>query len=114
LEEVRVASRWRADQDEWVEDFQKITSSENLSRIRDMMESRGSILVAHWIYRGGGSPVRVVFDDFGEFMAYVQTAAAGGDALDVWLVEDLCTPSNRFATGMVPDLDGRTPRRGSY
>lgn len=114
VEELRVPARWRVEEDEWVTEGRKITSEEGLDRIREAMDSRGSILVEHWIHRGSQAPARLVFDEFEDFVEYLQRDSAGGDAVDVWLVQELCTRENRFEWGKVPDLDGSTPRRGVY
>jgi hypothetical protein len=114
LEEIRLSARWRSEEDEWIAESEPVTSTEGLARLQEAMESRGSVLVAHWRYRGGAAPVHSVFDVFEDFVAYLHGAAAGGDALDIWLVQELCTPANRFVQGKVPDLDGCTPRKGSY
>ena len=114
MDEIRVNSRWRAPQDDWRPDGRKIDSANNLKAIRHVLENRGSIIVEHWLYRGASAPERKAFDDFDDFIEYVQTQAHGGDAIDVWSMHDLCTPENRLADGKVSDLDGCVPKGGAY
>lgn len=114
MDEIRIQARWRVTDDEWVKDGRKLTSVERLDRIRKAMESRGSILVEHWRLRGGQAPARLVIDEFEDFVEYIQKEVAGGDAVDIWLVHELCTAENRFEWGKVPDVDGYTPQRGAY
>lgn len=114
MDEIRKQARWRAPQDDWRSDGRKIVNSENLNTIRDVLENRGCIIVEHWFYRGASAPERRIFDDFDEFLDYVRSHAYGGDAIDVWSMHDLCTPTNRIAQGKVPDLDGCVPSHGAY
>jgi len=106
-------ARWRVEEDDWRSDGRNIVSPENLAAIREVLH-RGCVIVEHWLYRGTSAPTRKVFDDFDEFIEYLQTHTHGGDAIDVWSMVDLCTPENRIAEGKVPDLDGCVPRSGAY
>lgn len=114
MEEIRVKSRWRADQDRWSSDGSRITSAENLATIRDAIENRDVIVVEHWFYRGGNAPDRMIFDDFEDFVGDIKNKTSGGDAIDVWLMHEHCKPENRFLEGKIPDEDGCVPEGGAY
>jgi len=114
MKEIRVKARSRAPAHCWSITGSKITSPENLEAIRDAIENRGSIIVEHWLFCGASAPNRVVFDEFDEFVEYIQTKTSGGDCLDIWLMHEHCKPENRFLEGMVPDEDGCIPEKGAY
>jgi|CXWL01.1.fsa_nt_gi hypothetical protein len=114
MDEIRTQARWRAEQDEWRSDGSKIVAPEKLATIREALETKGCIVVEHWLYRGASAPERMIFDDFQKFQEYLRTKTSGGDAIDVWSMHEVCTPQNRVAEGKVPDLDGRVPTGGAY
>lgn len=114
MDEIRVQARWRAEQDDWRPDGSKIVAPEKLAIIREVLETKGCIVVEHWLYRGSSAPERTIFDDFQKFEEYLRTKTSGGDAIDVWSMREVCTPQNRVAEGKVPDLDGRVPAGGAY
>ena len=74
----------RPEADDWTSDGRKILSSDNLEIIRKTLEDEGPIIVEHWHYRGGGSPHRFVFEDWENFVAYVQGNSRIGDDFHVW------------------------------
>jgi hypothetical protein len=56
----------------------------------------------------------MVFDTYEDFTEFLRTRTSGGDAVDVWSMEDLCMPENRLAEGKVPDEAGCVPEGGAY
>ena len=107
-------TRWRNEGDSWSTEGSKITSSENLEAIRNVLEKEGPILVKHWFYRGGSGPDNLVFDEFEEFLAYLNEHTYAGDAIDVWSVWRICKTESRIAEGKCPDEKGHTPKGGAY
>ncbi len=65
-------ARWRSEQHRWSTSGSKITSPENLEAIRDAIENRDVIIVEHWFFCGASAPDRMVFDDFDDFVDYIQ------------------------------------------
>jgi hypothetical protein len=105
---------YRFEPDEWTLDGQKILSDENLKAIRAMLDDVGAIIVEHRFYRGSRAPDRFVFDDFDDFLEYVNSRSRPGDAFYIWSFEELCKDENTLAYGKYPDVDGCVPKRGSY
>jgi len=100
--------------DDWTTEGAKITDPEQLEAIRKTFEDVGSVIVAHWFYRGASAPDRFVFDNFEQFTEYLDAHAHAGDIIDVWSVEAVCKRDNRLAGGKCPDDAGRIPKRGAY
>ena len=107
-------TRWRSESDEWSATGKKIDSSENLELIRKVLKDEGPIVVEHWYYRGATAPDRHVFEDFDEFVKYLNQKTAAGDAIHVWNFSRVCTNENELASGKCPDENGEVPRRGAY
>lgn len=113
-EEIRVKSRWRDESDNWTKKASKIVDLSKLKAIEHVLETKGCIIVEHWIYRGSSAPNRLIFDDFDDFYQYLKTKTNAGDQIDAWSMHDLCLSGNRIAEGKVPDLDGCVPEGGVY
>ena len=107
-------SRFRNDADDWNPDGSKITSPEKLQAIKDTLEDNGPVIVEHWHYRGGCSPDRFIFEDYDEFLTWLQERTFAGDAVDVWSWETVCKWEQRLAEGKCPDDQGHVPRGGAY
>lgn len=103
----------RLPQDEWGFEAPAITSPERLSAIKEALD-QSPIIVEHWFFRGGCAPSRLIFEDYEEFLAYLKTRTAPGDAIHVWRYDLLCRDDNSLAHGKYPDADGMTPKRGAY
>jgi hypothetical protein len=103
----------RYEPDEWALDGEKITSADNLTKIRDAAD-RGGIIVRHWFYRGSRCPDIRGFTDFEEFQAYLDEHSTPGDAFDIWSFSESCDFDRTLAKGKVPDTDGCVPKRGAY
>ena len=106
-------TKWRSENDDWMQEGRKIASPENLEIIRQTLE-KAPIIVEHRFYRGSSSPDRFVFDDFDDFMEYLNTKAFAGDAIYIWNFSDLCRDDNSIANGKCPAEDGRVPKKGTY
>ncbi len=103
----------RYEPDGWTLDGEKITSPENLSRVRAAAD-RGGIIVRHWFYRGARCPDIRGFSDFDEFEGYLSEHARPGDAFEIWSFADVCDFDRALAKGKLPDADGCVPKRGAY
>ena len=90
-----------------------IISQEQLAEIAAALE-RSVIILEHWFYRRASSPARRFFEEYGDFLHYVNGEARPGDASDVWEFSDVCRDSNRIASGKYPDKQGRVPHKGAY
>jgi hypothetical protein len=100
--------------DGWSHEGPDITSPENLQKIKDTLNSKGSIIVEHWHYRGSTSPSRLIFDDYDEFLTYLNAEGHAGDIVDLWAMHDLCTRENVLLSAKCPDDEGRVPKTGAY
>jgi hypothetical protein len=98
----------------WTKDGRSILSDESLAAVRRILDTKGSVIVEHRVYCGGGNPARLVFDDFEEFTDYLSTKARAGDNILVWSYEDLCRDENVVVQAKYPDTDGCVPTGGAY
>jgi len=103
----------RYEPDGWTLDGEKITSSDNLTKIRQAADD-GGIIVRHWFYRGSRCPDIRGFTDFAEFQSYLDEQAKPGDAFDIWSFAAVCDFDRALAKGKFPDSDGCVPKRGAY
>ena len=105
--------RHRVESDEWTLEGRNITESDSFETIRKTIE-KAPIIVEHWFYRASTSPDRFVFEDFDDFMNYLNSKAAAGDDIYVWNFSEVCKYENTIAQGKCPADDGCTPRKGAY
>lgn len=108
-----MANMVHRDRDVWRKDGKNILDPKTIEVIRSCLES-GPIIVEHWFYCSAISPVRMVEDDFEEFLSYIERNAFPGDAFFVWSFSDLCQDGNSIAAGKCPDSEGRVPDKGAY
>jgi hypothetical protein len=104
---------FRLEEDRWTAQGRSILSAERLEAIRRCLEN-SPIIVEHWYYRAGRSPVRMIFDDMENFEHYLSEQARPGDAFHVWEFSSLCRDENALTDGKFPDDDGCVPERGAY
>lgn len=103
-----------SDKDEWTTEGAKITSPDNLANIKRVLEDEAPVIVEHWFYRRASSAERFVFDDYEDFMKYLNENARAGDIVNVWNFGKTCTDENMLAQGKCPDDEDRVPRKGAY
>jgi hypothetical protein len=107
-------TRWRSEADEWSLEGAKIIAPENLAAIQMVLEEKGPIILEHWFYRGSSAPDRLFFEDFEDFMEYVENKSWAGDLLYVWSFADVCKHEEPLAVGKCPDEHGFIPKGGAY
>ena len=98
----------------WSAEGRNILGEDRMSAIRKVLEDKGPVIVEHWFYYGSRAPERIVFDDYEQFVEYLNTKARPGDAFHVWDFADLCRHDNTPVNGKYPDAEGRVPARGAY
>ncbi|HSS97799.1 MAG TPA: hypothetical protein VLK33_12250 [Terriglobales bacterium] len=106
-------TRFFLEADDWTTDGAKITAPETLQSIQKTLEE-APIVIEHWFYRGSSAPDRIIFDDFDDFMEYLNCKASAGDKIYIWNFSTTCNDKNRLASGKCPDDNGRTPKKGAY
>ena len=108
--------RFFHEKDQWTTEGPKINSPENLERIRACLEDEGPIIVIHHLYRGASAPDRLLFNDYDDFLAYLNEQVFAGDMIEVWSFHEVFggTSENYLGFGKCPDDDGRVPRFGAY
>jgi hypothetical protein len=99
--------------DRWSMAGANILAPDLLDRIRDIVKQQ-PIIVEHRLYRGGSAPIRLIFDEYEDFLNHLKSRAKLGDRFLVWGFGDLCRNDNWLADGKYPDEAGRTPRGGVY
>lgn len=107
-------TKWRNEAHNWTEVGKKITESDNLELIESILENTGSIIIERWIYCGSQAPERLVFDDYDDFVEYLELNAMAGDIVNVWSMHDLLNEQNMLTSGKCPDEDGYIPSEGAY
>ena len=111
---LRFKTVWRNEDHHWSSQGEKISAPEKLELIRQTLEKTGPILVEHWFYCGGCAPARVIFDDYEDFVEYLQQRAKAGDAIHVWDLHGLLREDNELVHGKCPAADGTVPEGGAY
>lgn len=99
--------------DEWSDSGANILAPEMLDQIKTILGEQ-PIVIEHRLYRGSSAPLRLVFDDYEDFIDHLKSRARPGDRILVWGYSDLCKDDNWLADGKYPDDRGRTPRGGAY
>ncbi len=75
---------------------------------------RDVVIVEHRHYCGASAPTRLFFEEYKEFIDYLQKQGREGDAFRIWMFGDVCRDTNVVAAGKCPDSKGRVPRTGAY
>jgi hypothetical protein len=99
--------------DVWSKAGSNILAPELLNKIRDILE-REPIILEHRLYAASSAPLRLVFDEYEEFLHHLKSRARPRDHLLIWGYSDLCRSDNIFMDAKYPDDAGRTPRGGAY
>ncbi len=99
--------------DEWIVEGRKIGSQEELDKIAVALE-KSVLIVEHRHYRGGSSPDRLFFEEYEEFVEYLQQHGHEGDTFRIWSFDEACRENNVIAEGKCSDAKGRVPRKGAY
>ena len=104
----------RIDADEWTADGEKISAPEKLDSVKRTLEKDGPVLMEHKFLRGARAPHVAVFDDYEEFITYLQQQAHAGDKISVWALWPFMRDTSPLALGKCPSEDGSVPRKGPY
>jgi hypothetical protein len=99
--------------DDWSTAGANILAPELLTTIRNVLE-RQPIIVEHGLYYGSSAPLRLIFEEYEDFLDHLKSRARPGDYILIWGFADLCRDDNKLADAKYPDDAGRTPRRGAY
>jgi hypothetical protein len=99
--------------DDWSTTGVNILEPEVLVRVRSLLEQQ-AIILEHRLYRASSAPLRLIFDDYEDFLTHVKSSARPGDHFLIWGYSDLCRNDNKLVDGKYPDGAGRTPRGGAY
>lgn len=100
--------------DGWTVDGAKITDPQKLEAIRTTIERRGPLILEHKYYRAARGAKYFLFDDYSDFVDYLNTQPNVGDRLTAWMLCDVCRDEEAIAAGKYPDDEGRVPERGAY
>lgn len=99
--------------DDWSTTGANILAPQLLDRVRTILEQQ-PIIVEHGLYRGSSAPLRLIFEEYEDFLDYLNSHAKPGDRFLIWGFGDLCRNDNWLVNGKYPDMVGRTPRGGAY
>jgi hypothetical protein len=100
-------------QDDWSEAGPNILTPESLSKVRDILE-REPIIVEHRLYRASSAPLRLIFDEYEDFLQHLKSRARPGDRILIWGYSSLCRDDNIAVDAKYPDDAGRTPCGDAY
>jgi hypothetical protein len=98
---------------DWLKAGSNILAPELLTKIRDILEQE-PIILEHRLYRASSAPLRLIFDEYKDFLAHLESRARLGDHLLIWGYSSLCRNDNILVDAKYPDDAGRTPRGGAY
>jgi hypothetical protein len=97
----------------WSKAGSNILAPELLNKIRDILERETDYSGAQ-MYAASSAPLRLVFDEYEDFLHHLKSRARPRDHLLIWGYSDLCRNDNIFMHAKYPDDAGRTPRGGAY
>jgi hypothetical protein len=103
----------KAEDDDWSKAGASILAPELLAKVRSVLEQQ-PIIVEHRLYRASSPPLRLIFDEYEDFLKHLESRARPGDHLLIWRYADLCRDDNWLADGKYPDDAGNVPRGGAY
>jgi hypothetical protein len=99
--------------DDWSEAGANILAPELLAKVQDILD-REPIILEHRLYAGSSAPLRLIFDEYEDFLHHLKSRARPGDHLLIWGYSNLCRDDNIAVDAKYPDSAGRPPRGGSY
>jgi uncharacterized SAM-dependent methyltransferase len=99
--------------DDWSNSGANILAPELLTEIRNLLE-RQPVILEHRLYRGSSAPLRLIFDEYEDFLNHLKSHARPDDRVLIWGYSDLCRDDNELVDAKYPDPMGRTPRGGAY
>ena len=105
---------WRNESHEWSKNGDKITEPVKLAAIRECLEKRSPIIIEHWHYCGSRAASHRAFDDYDDFVEYLNSECIAGDAIDVWEFSSLCRSDNKLTSGKCPNENNEVPKSGAY
>lgn len=105
--------RSRAASDDWVRDGRNILTVENVAAIQAAI-GVGPLLVERWFYQGGSGPDYHVFDDYEDYLKFLNEETCAGDSIYIWDIRKVCQDTNTVTQGKCPDDEGLVPLRGAY
>ena len=98
---------------DWSKAGPNILAPEFLIRIQEILEQE-PIILEHRLYAGSSAPLRLIFDEYEDFLDHLKSRARPGDRILIWGYSNLCRNDNIAVDAKYPDNAGRTPRGGSY
>jgi hypothetical protein len=101
------------EKDDWSKAGVNILAPELLAKVRNILEQE-PIILEHRLYRRGSAPLRLIFDEYEDFLDHLKSNARPGDRVLIWGFSNLCRDDNHLVDGKYPDESGRTPRGGAY
>lgn len=90
-----------------------ILKPELLARIRSVLEQQ-PIILEHRLYRASSAPLRLIFEEYEDFLNHLKSQARHGDHILVWGYSDLCRDDNMLVNGKYPDDAGQIPSGGAF
>ena len=99
--------------DDWSKAGVNILAPELLTKVRNILEQE-PIILEHRFYKGSSAPLRLIFDEYEDFLNHLESRARPGDRFLIWGYSKLCRDDNYLADGKYPDDLGQTPRGGAY
>jgi hypothetical protein len=76
--------------DHWSMAGANILAPDLLDLIRDIVKQQ-PIIVEHRLYRGGSAPIRLIFDEYEDFLKHLKSRAKPGDRFLIWGFAEMAT-----------------------
>jgi uncharacterized SAM-dependent methyltransferase len=99
--------------DHWSKTGTSILAPELLTEVRNVLE-RQPIILEHRFYQGSSAPLRLIFDEYEDFLNHLKSSARPGDHVLIWGYSDLCRDHSMIVDAKYPDETARTPPGGAY
>ncbi len=104
----------RYEPDEWSNDGPIFPTEEDLETLDNLVSKGNFIVVEHWHYRGARCPDRMVIEDVGDFVDYLEGNAIAGDIISIYDLTETWEQRKTIIEGKCPDEKGEVPRKGAY